>query len=81
MDQVKTGAIQVIDEQVADLTAMEKALHDAREVWRGSIHPWAMPSLANAIGSIQHAIVDLKAARHHIETPEPAIDASFEIVK
>lgn len=66
---------------IMGLTEYEQLIGDFRNAYRESLHPWAMPSLTNAIGSIQHAISDLKHAKHHIETPEPEIDASLEITK
>lgn len=81
MDLVRTDAIKVIDGAIDDAEIIERWIVDLRERYGSQLHPWAMPSLANAIGSIQHAIGDLKAAKHHIETPEPPIDGSFEITK
>lgn len=81
MDSARTDAIKIIDRAIDDAKIIEKWIVDLRQEFGTRIHPWAMPSLANAIGSIQHAIGDLKHAKHHIETPEPPIDASFEITK
>jgi hypothetical protein len=81
MDLVRTDAIDIINNAIDDAKVIEKWIVDLREKYGPQLHPWAMPSLTNAIGSIQHAIGDLKHAKHHIETPEPPIDASFEITK
>jgi hypothetical protein len=67
---VAAEAIKTIDGAIDDAKIIEKLIVDLRNDYGPQLHPWPMPSLANAIGSIQHAIGDLKAAKHHIESPE-----------
>lgn len=71
MDQVRTIAIERINGAIDDIQIVERWIVQVRDKLGPQLHPWAMPSLANAIGSIQHAISDLKSAKHHIETPVP----------
>jgi hypothetical protein len=77
MDLVRTDAIDIINNAIDDAKVIEKWIVDLREKYGPQLHPWAMPSLTNAIGSIQHAIGDLKHAKHHIETPEPTLVGRF----
>lgn len=79
MGTLKDEAIKLIDGACDDAAVIERWIQQVREI--DGLHPWAMPSLANAIGSIQSCVSNLRAARHHIETPEPPIDAEFEVVK
>ena len=77
----KDAALEYINDALGDAAVVEKWITDVREKFGPELHPWSLPSLAHAIGAIQAARSHLRAAKHHIESPEPAIDASFEIVK
>ena len=60
---------------------LENYLKKFREEFQGEIHPWSLLPLANAIGSVRACQSHLRAVKHAIETPNPPIDAEFEIVK
>lgn len=66
--------VRAIEATIGNLRASEISITNFRDACGKTIHPWALPSLANAIGSIQHAISDLKSARRHIEMPMPATE-------
>jgi hypothetical protein len=77
MDQVTKPKLTTADANLDMETAcslareLEQFLVKFRDDFRGMIHPWSMPSLANAIGAIQACQSHLRAAKHHIETPTP----------
>lgn len=64
--------VQDVNAMIESAWAIENLLVDFRNRRSGTIHPWAMPSLDNAIGAIQACQSHLRAAKHHIETPDPA---------
>ncbi len=76
MDQVNgpnKSATETLDFMIETQAEMEKLLTDFRKAYAEEIHPWALNPLANAIGSIQACQSHLKAAKDHIETPEPQL--------
>lgn len=72
--------IKSIETTIGNLRAAEISITNFRDQNKNLIHPWSKPSLANAIGSIQHAISDLKTAKHHIESPKPKADEEIVMV-
>lgn len=66
--------VEAINAILDSAWAIENLLVDFRNRRGGAIHPWALPSLANAIGSIQATQSHLRAAKHHLETPEPSAE-------
>ena len=63
---------QLLDDLLALHRDSEQALKDFRDQHRETMHPWALPSLANAIGAAQAFQSHLRAAKEHMEMPEIA---------
>lgn len=75
MDQVTNLKVDQLTTLIGLMRDAETLLLTYRMEFEGYIHPWSIPPLANAIGSIQHTISDLKAAKRQIEScPMPDED-------